>query len=130
MSLSGTCTAGEPPSPLNVSLIPGKVPVLNFFEIKFTLVYITLLKAEVSSETQIEIRQPVYFSAKPEITLSNLLDWRISSCRAVEETEEEGTEGRTFDLIKVSKLKLVRGFYYLGLTLNDARNALTAPCII
>ena len=89
-----------------------------------------MLKAEVSSETQIEIRQPVYFSAKPEITLSNLLDWRILSCKAVEETEEEGTEGRTFDLIKVSKLEKVRGFYYLGLTLNDARNALTAPCII
>ena len=65
------------------------------------------MKAEVSAATQIELGYPVYYSARPESTLSSLLDWRITGCKAAEQVtvtdDEITTDGRTFDLIKVKR---------------------------
>ena len=65
------------------------------------------IKVKVSANTAIELGNPVYYSARPESTLSNLLDWRITNCRAAEQVTvtDDGitTDGRTFDLIRVSQ---------------------------
>ena len=65
-----------------------------------------LFKAEITSETTIKLGYPVFYSTEPESTLSSLIDWRITGCTAAEQVvvtdDTITTEGRTFDLIKVS----------------------------
>ena len=51
----------------------------------------------------------VYWSARPKVAVSDLIDWKISSCYAAEKvTEENGkrtASGKTYDLIKVRELQ-------------------------
>ena len=65
--------------------------------------------SKVNAGMKIELGDTVYYSTKPQTTLSNLLDWRIVSCTAAEQVivtdDDITTVGSTLDLIKVGHAK-------------------------
>ena len=63
------------------------------------------MEAEVSDTNKVSLGNVIYWSARPKVAVSDLLDWKISSCYAAEKvTVEDGkitASGKTYDLIKV-----------------------------